>query len=106
MDRPEHRRLHEQAGGQEQHRLRRRIEVRRSSLQYPVVGIGAPAGGMAAALQLFEQLPDDPGMALVVVLHLSPHCSGVKHACLPAYLHPEYMRGRKGRHSDLTPSLA
>jgi two-component system CheB/CheR fusion protein len=47
-------------------------ETRRSSLQFPVVGIGASAGGMAAALQLFEHLPEQPGMAFVVVLHLSP----------------------------------
>ncbi|VTU21307.1 Autoinducer 2 sensor kinase/phosphatase LuxQ [Variovorax sp. PBL-H6] len=47
-------------------------ETRRSSLEFPVVGIGASAGGMAAALQLFERMPDEPGMAFVVVLHLSP----------------------------------
>ena len=47
-------------------------EARRSSLQFPVVGLGASAGGMAAALQLFGQMPEKPGMAFVVVLHLSP----------------------------------
>ncbi|MDM0108822.1 response regulator [Variovorax sp. J22R24] len=47
-------------------------EPRRSSLQFPVVGLGASAGGMAAALRLLEGLPEQPGMAFVVVLHLSP----------------------------------
>ncbi|MEJ8852295.1 CheR family methyltransferase [Variovorax rhizosphaerae] len=47
-------------------------EAGRSSLQFPVVGIGASAGGMAATLQLFEHLTGEPGMAFVVVLHLSP----------------------------------
>jgi two-component system, chemotaxis family, CheB/CheR fusion protein len=47
-------------------------EARRSSLLFPVVGIGASAGGMAAVLQLFEHLSETPGMSFVVVLHLSP----------------------------------
>jgi len=45
---------------------------RRSTLQFPVVGLGASAGGLAAALRFFEHLPGDPGMAFVVVFHLSP----------------------------------
>lgn len=45
---------------------------RRLSLQFPVVGIGASAGGVAAATEMFEHMPDKPGMAFVVVLHLSP----------------------------------
>jgi two-component system CheB/CheR fusion protein len=43
-----------------------------SSLQFPVVGIGASAGGLGALLRLFENMPADNGMAFVVVLHLSP----------------------------------
>ncbi len=45
---------------------------RKSSLPFPVVGLGASAGGMAAAVRVFEHMPDDPGMAFVLVLHLSP----------------------------------
>jgi len=64
-------------------------DARRSSLQFPVVGIGASAGGMAAALQLFEHLPEAPGMAFVVVLHLSPehesHAAAIlqRTTCMP-----------------------
>jgi two-component system CheB/CheR fusion protein len=36
------------------------------------VGIGGSAGGMAAVLRFFEHMPSQPGMAFVVVLHLSP----------------------------------
>ncbi|MDR5755258.1 CheR family methyltransferase, partial [Caballeronia sp. LZ024] len=43
-----------------------------SSLPFPVVGIGASAGGVRALLQFFENAPTDMGMAFVVVLHLSP----------------------------------
>ncbi|WP_440962484.1 CheR family methyltransferase [Massilia sp. GER05] len=42
------------------------------SLPFPVVGIGASAGGLPALLRLFEEMPAHNGMAFVVVLHLSP----------------------------------
>ena len=41
-------------------------------LPFPVVGIGASAGGLPALLRLFEEMPAHNGMAFVVVLHLSP----------------------------------
>ncbi|RZI69775.1 MAG: PAS domain S-box protein [Pseudomonas sp.] len=44
----------------------------RSSLNFPVVGIGASAGGFPAIERLLESLPSDIGMAFVVVMHLSP----------------------------------
>lgn len=44
----------------------------KSSLKFPVVGIGASAGGMAALRSFFEHMPADCGMAFVIVLHLSP----------------------------------
>ncbi|MBZ5611724.1 MAG: PAS domain-containing protein, partial [Acidobacteriia bacterium] len=37
----------------------------------PVVGIGASAGGLEAFRELLEALPDDTGMAFVLVSHLS-----------------------------------
>lgn len=37
-----------------------------------VVGIGASAGGLDAIQQLFDTIPDDTGMAYIVVQHLSP----------------------------------
>lgn len=39
---------------------------------FPVVGIGASAGGFAALLTLLENMPPAPGMTLVVVMHFSP----------------------------------
>ncbi|MDT3719075.1 CheR family methyltransferase [Pseudomonas oryzihabitans] len=42
-----------------------------SDLPFPVVGIGASAGGIQALLHFFEALPADCGMAFVVVMHLS-----------------------------------
>jgi chemotaxis response regulator CheB len=41
---------------------------------FPIVGIGASAGGLAAFEAFFSGLPDDtnPGMAFVLVQHLAP----------------------------------
>ncbi|WP_445576734.1 PAS domain S-box protein [Pseudomonas sp. E141] len=43
-----------------------------SHLAFPVVGIGASAGGLQAVRSFFEHMPQDSGMAFVVILHLSP----------------------------------
>ena len=43
-----------------------------SGLEFPVVGIGASAGGLTTLLRIFEGLPAGPDMAFVVILHLSP----------------------------------
>lgn len=39
---------------------------------FPIVGIGASAGGLEAFTQLLTHLPADTGMAFVLVQHLSP----------------------------------
>jgi two-component system CheB/CheR fusion protein len=49
---------------------------------FPVVGIGASAGGLEAFIQLFEHLPENTGMAYIVVQHLDPNRPGL----LPALL--------------------
>ena len=43
-----------------------------SHLPFPVVGLGASAGGLAALARFFEAAPANLGMAFVVILHLSP----------------------------------
>ena len=45
---------------------------RPSTLDFPVVGIGASAGGLQAIKLFFENMPQDNGMAFVIILHLSP----------------------------------
>ena len=49
-----------------------RKDLMPSHLDFPVVGIGASAGGLQAVKAFFEQMPKDCGMAFVVILHLSP----------------------------------
>ncbi|HEX8603234.1 MAG TPA: CheR family methyltransferase, partial [Pseudoduganella sp.] len=48
------------------------MSVSPSHLRFPVVGLGASAGGLQALLQFFENMPKGNGMAFVVILHLSP----------------------------------
>src|SRR5882724_9027533 len=39
---------------------------------FPIVGIGASAGGLEAFSQLLRELPTDTGMAFVLLQHLDP----------------------------------
>ncbi len=40
---------------------------------FPIVGIGTSAGGLEALTQFFENMPEDSGMAFVVIQHLDPN---------------------------------
>jgi two-component system CheB/CheR fusion protein len=41
-------------------------------IDFPIVGIGASAGGLESLERFFSRLPTDTGMAFVVLQHLSP----------------------------------
>ena len=57
--------------------------VRRTAKpQFPVVGIGASAGGLEACTALLKALPLNPGMAFVVVQHLDPRHESILHKLL------------------------
>ncbi|KVZ94038.1 CheR family methyltransferase [Burkholderia ubonensis] len=51
---------------------KRRGQTLPSQADYPIVGIGASAGGLSALLEFFEALPAHTSMAFVVVVHLAP----------------------------------
>jgi two-component system CheB/CheR fusion protein len=40
--------------------------------KFPIIGIGASAGGLEALEQFFQNLPFNCGMAFVIVQHLDP----------------------------------
>ena len=44
-----------------------------ATLAFPVVGIGASAGGLEALTRLLTHLPATTGMAFVLVQHLDPN---------------------------------
>ena len=45
--------------------------------QFPIVGIGASAGGLEALEQFFSNMPNDNGMAFVVIQNLDPTHVGI-----------------------------
>jgi len=47
-------------------------EPAQPGLGFPVVGIGASAGGLDAFMKFFKTMPADNGMAFVLVPHLDP----------------------------------
>ncbi|MBD3307090.1 chemotaxis protein CheB, partial [candidate division KSB3 bacterium] len=42
------------------------------TLGFPIIGVGASAGGLDALKGLFTKMPDDIDMAFVVIQHLDP----------------------------------
>lgn len=46
--------------------------MKAKTTSFPIVGIGASAGGLEAYTQLLKKLPADTGMAFVLVQHLDP----------------------------------
>ncbi len=42
------------------------------SLPFPVIAVGASAGGLTPIERFFANVPDDPGAAFVLIQHLSP----------------------------------
>jgi two-component system, chemotaxis family, CheB/CheR fusion protein len=48
------------------------VDRAKETTEFPIVGIGASAGGLESLERLFSHLPTDTGMAFVVLQHLSP----------------------------------
>ncbi len=57
--------------------------------EFPIVGIGASAGGLAAFDNLFSAMPDiiGPGMAFVLVQHLDPNHKSILTDLVGRYTH-------------------
>lgn len=50
-----------------------------------IVGIGASAGGLEAVERFFQSMPNDPGMAFVIIQHLSPDYKSMMAEILSKY---------------------
>lgn len=48
------------------------VEQGMASVKFPLVGIGASAGGLEALQRLLPGLPPEPGFAIVIIVHLAP----------------------------------
>ncbi len=46
-------------------------EIKIENSEFPIVGIGASAGGLDLIKKLLENLPLDTGMAFIVIQHLA-----------------------------------
>ena len=62
----------ERLAHQAQSRPNERTLPRRGSVDFPVVALGASAGGLDAFKKLFDALPANCGMAFVLIQHLDP----------------------------------
>jgi two-component system, chemotaxis family, CheB/CheR fusion protein len=51
---------------------KRRIRGATSSRSFPIVGVGASAGGLEAITELLRHLPAKTGLAIVLIQHLDP----------------------------------
>ena len=56
-----------------------------TSTPFLIVGIGASAGGIPAFEGFFHEMPDDTGMAIVLVTHLSPFRKSLLHEVIARY---------------------
>jgi len=52
---------------------------------FPVVGIGASAGGLEALEKFFSNMPHDSGMAFVIVMHFDPASKSLMSEILKRY---------------------
>jgi len=63
--------------------------ARNTDSAFPIVGIGASAGGLAAFESFFSGMPADrdPGMAFVIVQHLAPDHKSILTELIRHYTH-------------------
>ena len=52
--------------------MSRKKTVAEPSRMFPIVGVGASAGGLEAFRSLLQKLPADTGMGFVLLQHLDP----------------------------------
>ncbi|WP_029030159.1 chemotaxis protein CheB [Salinarimonas rosea] len=53
--------------------------------RFPIVGVGASAGGVEALEGFFSGMPDAPGLAIVIVTHLNPERESHLHEIVRRY---------------------
>ena len=70
---------------------------------FPILGLGASAGGLEALRQFFEAMPPDSGMAFLVVMHLDPDHASIlpeliqRHTAMEVVAAGDKMRVRPDR---------
>ena len=64
--------------------------------EFPIVGIGASAGGLDAIERLFDHMPINTGMAFVIVQHLSPDFKSLMNELLARHTEMPIFRVESG----------
>ncbi|OJW23660.1 MAG: hypothetical protein BGO49_03170 [Planctomycetales bacterium 71-10] len=72
-------------------------DARRPRLPFPVVGVGASAGGLEAYTEFLRACPADPGMAFVFVQHLPPDRESMLVELLARQTHMPVLEVEDGR---------
>ncbi|MGZ4916776.1 MAG: chemotaxis protein CheB, partial [Halobacteriota archaeon] len=84
------------AAKQKRRATRPKREEPSSRQAFPIVGVGASAGGLEAFEQFFLHLPPDTGMAFIVIQHLDPTGDSLLPDLLRRYTHMEVVEARYG----------
>jgi len=73
-------------------------EKKKKDVKFPIVGIGASAGGLAAFEAFFSGMPDDrdSGMAFVLVQHLAPDHESMLRDLISRYTRMEVLQVKDG----------
>jgi two-component system CheB/CheR fusion protein len=70
-------------------------------LDFPVVGIGASAGGLEALQDFFQKMPLNPGAAFIVIQHLSPDYKSLMDELLARYTKLKIMKVEDGMQVEI-----
>jgi two-component system, chemotaxis family, CheB/CheR fusion protein len=71
---------------------------RHASVDFPVVGLGASAGGLDAFKRLFDALPPNSGMAFVLIQHLDPKHESMMADLLAGHTPMKVLQAADGMH--------
>jgi len=62
--------------------IKKKAVLETEDSSFPIVGIGASAGGLEALEGFFSHVPPNPNMAFVVIQHLAPKHKSIMDALL------------------------
>lgn len=60
--------------------------------KFPIVGLGASAGGLEALTTFFRSMPPNSGITFVVIQHLSPHQESILHELIQRHTTIDVLR--------------
>ena len=72
------------------------VEAPAAAAAFPIVGVGASAGGLEAFTQLLAHIPEDSGMAFVFIQHLDPNHASLLDESLARATRLKVLRAENG----------